>query len=103
MKQYQVKVTPEAKEQLRDSLAYIRKKLKNPQAAKNFRDDYKATVAELKSVAGNLAYCEKPYLAAKKLKKIHFRAHDYVMLFRVNDGTAEVVNLYHDSQDYENY
>lgn len=103
MKQYQVKVTPEAKEQLRDILAYIKKKLKNPQGAKNFREDYKATVAELKTVAGNLAYCENQYLAAKKLKKIHFRSHDYVILFRTNDGIAEVVNLYHDSQDYENY
>ena len=102
MKTYKVVITDKAKSQMSLYLRYLKHDLKNPQAAKAVRDDFKETIKQLRNVAGSLKYCENPNLAKKKLKKINFQRHDYVMLYRIEDNTATVVHIYHMLQDYEN-
>ena len=103
MKEFQVVITAEAKSQMREYLSYIKIELKNPQAVRAVRDDWKETTKQLRTVAGSLPLCSNPKLAIRNLHKIHFQRHSFVMLFRINGDTAEVVNIYHDLQDYENY
>lgn len=103
MKRYKVKATPEARQQLNGILTYVRKNLNNLQAARSLRDDYRATISLLKNTAGSFAESDHPLLAKKHLRKIHLKRHDYIILYRLKGDIAEVVNIYHDSQDYENY
>ena len=102
MKTYKVVITDIAKSQMREYLKYLKSDLKNPQAAKAVRDDYKETIKQLKKVAGSLKNCENNNLAKRNLKKICFQRHDYVMIYRVDGDIATVVRIYHMLQDYEN-
>lgn len=102
MNTYKVVITDKAKSQLKGYLYYLRNDLKNPQAAKAVRDDYRDTLKQLKNVAGSLKDCDNSNLAKRNLKKICFQRHDYVILFRVEDNIATVVRIYHMLQDYEN-
>lgn len=102
MKKYRVVVTKEAQKDLRGKLAYIRNKLKNPQAVKNVYADYKLTRKELEKVAGTIHEPDSEVLKQRKLKRINFRSHQYFMLFRIQDDRAEITNIFHDSEDYEN-
>lgn len=89
-------------EDLRGKLAYIRKKLRNPQAVKNVYADYKLTRKELEEVAGTIHEPDSEVLKLRKLKRINFRSHNYFMLFRLNDDRVEITNIFHDSEDFEN-
>ncbi len=102
MKTYKVVITDKAKPQMRLYLRYLKNDLKNPQAAKAVRDDYKETIKQLRNVTGSLKDCDNPNLAKRNLKRICFQRHDYVMLYRVEDNIATVVRIYHMLQDYEN-
>ena len=54
MKRYRVVVTPDAEEDLRKYLLYLRDKKKNPQAVRNVLKDFRATKKSLCNVAGSL-------------------------------------------------
>ena len=99
---YRVVVVPEAKEQFKDYLAYIVNHLMNVEAALAVADDYDETIAALENNAGSIKICDEPELARRKLRKIHFRRHNYIMLYRIKDDIAEVVKIYHTLEDYEN-
>ncbi|MCR5023751.1 MAG: type II toxin-antitoxin system RelE/ParE family toxin [Lachnospiraceae bacterium] len=102
MKTYKVVITAIAKAQIKKYLKYLSNNLKNPQAARAVRDDYKETIKQLKNIAGSLKDCDNPNLANRNLRRICFQKHDYVMLYRIDDNTATVVRIYHMLQDYEN-
>ena len=101
MKTYRVVITDKAKSQISQYLRYLKNDLKNPQAAKAVRDDFKETIKQLGNVAGILKSCDNPNLTKRNLKKISFQRHDYVMLYRIEDNIATVVCVYHMLQDYE--
>ena len=103
MRTYRVVTTDEAKSQMREYLSYIKYELKNPEAARAVRDDWKETTKALKSVAASIGDPDSSKLIKRNLKKMHFRRHNYVMLFRIKNNVVEVVNIYHNLQDYENY
>ena len=102
MKLYRVKVTPDAKADLRKYLSYIINKLKNPQAAKNVADDFIETKDSLRNLADPLAVPESKKLKDRGLKRINFKRHDYFLLYRVKDSVVEITNMFHGSEDYEN-
>ena len=54
MKKYKVRITPDAKEDLRNILAYLKNKYHNQQAVKNVWDDYIQTRKTLERSAGSL-------------------------------------------------
>lgn len=47
---YRVVIVDEAKNQMRGYLSYIKNELKNPQAARAVRDDWRETTRELETV-----------------------------------------------------
>ena len=102
MKKYKVKVMPEVKLQLRSYLGYIRNRKKNIQAYEAVKKDFEDTIKSLENVAGSMKDCENTILSIRGLKKIKFKKHDYVLLYRIRDDIAEVVAMYHTMEDYEN-
>lgn len=65
-------------------------------------DDANETRKELSTIAESLYYCKNPRLAKLGYRKINFRRHDFIMLYRVEGDTAYVEWIYHELQDYEN-
>ena len=62
----------------------------------------KATKESLKRVAGSLKLCDDPKLNALGYRRINFLSLRYFMLYRIEDDTAVVDNIFHELQDYEN-
>ena len=102
MKSFRITIMPEAKGQLRNYLKYLKINLKNEQAYHSVKADYEDTINRLKTLAGSINVCEHPKLAEREIRKIFFRKHDYVLLYRIKGDTAEVVSMFHTLEDYEN-
>lgn len=102
MKEYRVIVTPDAEEDLRKYLLYLRKIKKNSQAVKNVLNDFKETKKELEKAAGSLANPESEELKRRGLKRINFIRHNYFMLYYIDkDENVYVTNIFHGLEDYE--
>ena len=99
---YRVVITDKAKSQLDDYVRYIAVDLKNPDAARAILGDAEETKNELSLVAGSLQVCDNPRLKEYEYRKILFRRHRYLMLYRLVGSTAVVDAIYHQLQDYEN-
>ena len=102
MKTFHVFVTDEAKSDLQRYKNYLLYVKKSPQAAKNLLLDFREVRSRLESVAGSLKNPDSPKLRERKLKKINFTKHDYILLFRVEENKVFVTNVFHALEDYEN-
>ena len=101
MKTYKVKITPDAKADLRRYKDYLLRNKKSRQAARNVVQDFYKTAARLKDSAGSLANPESQKLHSKHLKKINFIRHDYFLLYRIDGDFVYVTNMFHSLEDYE--
>ena len=102
MKKYNVEITREAELQMQRYLEYLLIDLKSEQSYKAVKEDYLETLERMTSVAGSLRICENPKFAKRKIRKILFSIHRYVVLYRLyNDTTDVVIGVYHTMQDYE--
>lgn len=102
MKKYKVIVAPEAEGQMKRYLAYILFVFQREDAYESVKADYRKTLKRLGDIAGSIEDPPDKKLADRGLKKITFKSHDYVMLFRVKDDTAEVAKIFHTREDYQN-
>lgn len=102
MKTYRVKITPDAKADLKRYKNYLKDVKKSSQAAKNVVQDFNATAAKLKNAAASLGDSENPKLKARNLKRINFIKHDYFLLYRIEGEYVYVINMFHSLEDYEN-
>ena len=102
MDSFDVVISPKALRQLDSYIDYIQNTLLNDQAAREVWADALETRARLAEVAGSLSLCEHPLLNQLGYRVIRFARHRYVMLYRVEGGTAYVDAVYHELQDYEN-
>lgn len=102
MKKYKTVITKQAQADLRGKLAYIRDRLKNPQAVQSVYDDYKLTRIILEEVVDTIHEPDSVKLKKQDLKRINFRTHNYFMLFRIRDDRVEITNIFHGSEDFEN-
>ncbi len=102
MKEYRVIVTPDAEEDLKKHLAYLRYRKANPQAAKNVLNDFKDTKNHLCYAAASLADPDSPKLKERGLKRINFIKHNYFLLYHiVSDDIVYITNVFHDLEDFE--
>ncbi len=92
---------PPAKRRLDMYIGYTAVQLNNLQAAKSIRDDAKDTKERLSESANMFKLCDNPILAKHEYRKIKFRKHDFVMLYRIDGEKAIVDGMYHELQDYE--
>ncbi len=102
MKRYKVTVAPEAEEQIKRYLAYILIVFQREDAYEAVKEDYYKTLERLSEMADMIGESRFEKLRERGLKQIFFEKHDYVMLYRVKDDTAEVAKIYHTSEDYQN-
>ena len=91
-----------AQQQLDNHVLYVLLEKGNPQAAKSITQDALKTRDTLLDVADSLRYLDDEDLKALGYKKILFRSHDYLFIYRVVDNIAYVEATYHQLQDYEN-
>ena len=102
MRKYKVEITARAERRIEKYLAYLINEKNNMQAAIAVSDDYDETVSSLVSIAGSLWFCDDEDLKKRGIKKILFKKHDYLLLYRIVDETAYIESVYHARQDYEN-
>ena len=100
MKTYEVKVTSQAELQMKEYLAYLLYVKLNEQAYESVRTDFHETVDQLALVADSMQDAEEYELAKRKLRKMYFRRHDYVMLYRIREDVVEILYVFHMSEDY---
>lgn len=99
---YNVVVTADAEEDLNRYIKYLLFDKKSEQAARNVLNDFEATVASLKVVAGSLKLCDNPRLKQLGYRRINFHSHRYFMLYRLEENNVFVDSIFHELQDYEN-
>lgn len=98
---YKVIITPPAKRRLDMYVHYTLETLQNRQAAKAILADAKAAAKKLGTVATSLQICDSPILAKYEYRKIGFEKHDFMMVYRINEGQIIVDGMFHELQDYE--
>ena len=98
---YKVIIMPTAKRRLDMYVYYTIETLRNKQAAKAILADAKATAKRLSMVADSLKICDDPVLARHGYRKIKFEKHQFLMIYRIQDGTVIVDGMFHELQDYE--
>lgn len=99
---YEVIISDLAESHLDHIIFYVLYKLKNEQAACSILEDADCTKERLSRMAGSLKLCEHPKLRALGYRSIHFRYHQYFMVYKIQGRIAYVEGIYHDLQDYEN-
>lgn len=100
--EYKVVLTSAAQIQFRNILNYLLYELESQQAATNVVNDFDDTISRLSHVAGSLKLCDDRILRAKGYRTIHFKKHQYFMVYTIDQNTAYIEGIYHDLQDYEN-
>ncbi len=101
MKTYHVKVSPEAKADLKRYRDYLLYRKKNSQAAKNVVQDFYATASQLRTIAGSIRKPDSEILRIRKLKRINFLKLDYFLLYRIDEDVVSITNMFHSLEDYE--
>ncbi len=100
--EYKVVLTSASKIQFGAILNYLLYELESQEAATNIVNDFDDTLSRLSHVAGSLKLCDDRILRAKGYRTIHFKKHQYFMVYTIDQGTAYIEGIYHDLQDYEN-
>lgn len=100
MREYEVVVTREAENQLREYIDYILHTFKSEQAADAVWSDAMETMNQLTRIAGSIPDMTKP--GFEGYKRINFLHHNYAIIYRVDNGVAYVERIFHQSQDIDN-
>ncbi len=100
MQQYLVKISFEAKDQIRNILEYLFFVFKSKQAYDAVKKDFFETVDRLSYTAGVIPESDNEKLRKRRLKIIHFKSHGYIMLFRVDANIATIVEVHHETENY---
>ena len=69
---------------------------------KNLLKDFEAIKTSLSNVAGSLKLCNNTKLRKLGYRRNNFLSHRYFMLYRIENDTVYVDNIFHELQDYEN-
>ena len=99
---YKIVLMKHAEEDLDRFIAYLLFEKKSEQAARNLLNDFEATKTSLSNVAGSLKLCDNLKLKELGYRRINFLSHRYFMLYRIENDTVYVDNIFHELQDYEN-
>lgn len=98
---YKVVLMEDAEKDLDRFVTYLLFEKKSEQAARNLLNDFEVTMKNLSNVAGSLKFCDNPKLKELGYRRINFLSHRYFMLYRIENDTVFVDNIFHTLQDYE--
>ncbi|HBI62907.1 MAG TPA: type II toxin-antitoxin system RelE/ParE family toxin [Lachnospiraceae bacterium] len=99
--EFKVVLSRQAQIDFRNITHYLLYDLRNEQAAISVTNDMEHTIEQLSYMAGGLKLCDDPRLRDLGYRTIHFKRHNYFMLYRIQDDTVYVDAIYHDLQNYE--
>ena len=99
---YKIVMSKGAEEDIDRFVTYLLFEQKSEQAARNLINDFEATKINLTNVAESLKLCDNPKLRELGYHRINFLSHRYFMLYRIENDTVYVDNIFHELQDYEN-
>ncbi|MDO4189475.1 MAG: type II toxin-antitoxin system RelE/ParE family toxin [Lachnospiraceae bacterium] len=100
--QFNVEISELAEEQYDNILDYLANVKKNPQAVNGVIDDFDYAVEQLEKMADTFGRCQDKRLSAMGFHKLHFKAHRYLFVYRINGNRVIIEGMYHELQDYEN-
>lgn len=95
-------MSKDAEEDIDRFVTYLLFEKKSEQAVRNLINDFEATKINLTNVAESLKLCDNPKLRELGYHRINFLSHRYFMLYRIENDTVYVDNIFHELQDYEN-
>ena len=98
---YKIVLMQNAENDLDSFISYLLFEKKSEQAARNLLNDFEATKTSLSNVAGARKLCDNPRLRELGYRRINFLSHRYFMLYRIENDTVYVDNIFHQLQDYE--
>ena len=99
---YKIVMSKGAEEDIDRFVTYLLFEKKSEQAARNLINDFEATKINLTNVAESLKLCDNPKLRELGYHRINFLSHRYFILYRIENDTVYVDNIFHELQDYEN-
>lgn len=99
---FSVEISELAEKQYDNILDYLANVKKNPQAVSGVIDDFDYAVEQLERTADIFGYCRDERLRTMGFHKLHFKAHRYLFVYRINGDRVIVEGMYHELQDYEN-
>ena len=99
---FEVELSKHAEKQYGNILGYLNYKLKNPQAVSAVADDFDASISVLEETADSFGYCQSDKLRKMGLRKLHFKKHRYLIVYRIVGRKVVIEGIYHELQDYEN-
>ena len=99
---YDVKTTDLAQDHFRGHIGYILEKLKNPDAAWNFRDALEKAITELEDHPETAPFCSDPALSGFRYRKKMILDTRYLCICRIDGDIVWIEGIYHELQDYEN-
>lgn len=99
---YKVVMTKDAEEDLDRFIAYLLFEKKSEQAAGNLINDFEATKINLSQAADSLKLCDNLKLKELGYRRINFSSHRYFILYRIEENTVFIDNIFHELQDFEN-
>ena len=99
---YKIVLMRDVEEDLDRFITYLLLEKKSEQAARNLLNDFEAIKTSLSNVAGSLKLCDNTKLRKLGYRRNNFLSHRYFMLYRIENDTVYVDNIFHELQDYEN-
>ena len=99
---YNVEVSDLAEEQYDAILNYLANVKKNPQAVNGVIADYDFAIEQLEEKAELFGFCKKQMLRGLGFRKLLFRKHRYLFVYRIIEDRVIIEGMYHELQDYEN-
>ena len=102
VKTCQVRISPDASDDLDQILGYLKDEFKSQQAVDSVFRDYLETRRTLARTADKKPEPESPRLRERGLKRIDFKRHDYFMLYKIEGNKVIIVDIFHVLQDFEN-
>lgn len=100
--QFNVSISELAEKQYIKILDYLKYRIRNNQAVINVMDDFDETIQLLEENAMSFGLCNDERLRRKGFRKLHFKRHRYLFVYRIIDNDVIIEGLYHELQDYEN-
>ena len=102
MKTWRVEVIPRVEERLIEILTYIGSNpLHNADAAEAVLDDFEATIKTIGLMGDRIPIGTHPIMRRRALRRVNFHSHQFCLIYRIQDDTAQVICIAHFKEDMD--
>lgn len=95
MKNYKIQILEDAKEDIKEIIAYIKNKLKEPEIAKQHKKAFKDAIKELKDTASIYNVIDEETIEIKNIRKINVK--NFMIFYRIidNENIVQIIAVYY--------